>query len=168
MDVKMVAKKGTVACLLGYSVFLFLSSSGEYELVALMGALLGVIVRTLFPWVRKIGEGKLIPSFDAGYAVTALLSFIATGHFLQLLGEAVMKMVGVVYTFVTTFLFGMGLNSAFNEFKKWLFSDVFREENIAILRVIGFLTQPQVVERLKKLGFNVVIRKEKEEDAGRT
>jgi len=158
-------QKGAIVCLLGYSVCLFLSAHGELELIALVGALLGILVRTYFPWIRKIAEGKLFGNFDMNYAITALLSFVATGHFITMLGESIMQALGAIYTFVTTFLFGLGLNSVVNEAKKWFFGTIWREETVAIMRVIGFLTNPQIIEQLKKLGvkLSVELSKEKEE-----
>lgn len=159
---KDACKKGATLCLLGYAVLMFLSAHGELELIALVGGLLGIAVRTYFPWIRKVAEGKLLPNFDVNYAITGLLSFVATGHFVSMLGEGILSALGAVYAFITTFLFGLGVNSGLNEAMKWIFGDVFKGEEQAILRVITFLMQPQVVEKLKRLGLNVIVRKSEE------
>ena len=157
MKWKDACQKGALLCLLGYSIFMFLSANGELELIALVGGLLGIIMRTYFPWVRKVAEGKILPNFDLNYAISGVLSFIATGHFFLMLGEEFMKMIGAVYTFVITFLFSLGINSGVNEGMKWFKGEVFREETMAVLKVVSLLTNPQVQQMLKKLGMSVSV-----------
>lgn len=90
----------------------------------LSGIFLGVLARTLVPYLRKLREGK-VTSFSRGYIWSALGSF-ALGFIITFLifpqfeagysgggAEASLKL------FATAFGFGFGWNSIVSEAAKW-------------------------------------------------
>jgi len=88
------------------------------------GIFLGVLARTLFPWLRKLRQGKL-EHFDRRYLYTAIGSVIL-GVIVTLLvfpkfdvatsgqgAEAAVKL------FATAFGFGFGWHAIVDEVAKW-------------------------------------------------
>jgi len=90
----------------------------------LSGIFLGVLARTLFPYLRKLKEGK-VTSFQRGYLWSAMGSF-ALGFIVTLLifpqfeaGYAGGGPEASVKLFATAFGFGFGWNSIVSEAAKW-------------------------------------------------
>jgi hypothetical protein len=90
----------------------------------LSGILLGVLARTLVPYLRKLNQGK-IKNFKKGYWMSALTSF-ALGVITTLLifPEFNIASPGVgpeasVKLFCLAFGFGFGFNSLITESAKW-------------------------------------------------
>ena len=94
-------------------------------LVKFFGLLLGVLARTILPWLRKVKEGKVC-SFSRRYAYSALAS-LAIGLILALTifpkfeadaggetFEAFFKL------FCLAFGFGFGANALINEGEAWV------------------------------------------------
>lgn len=92
--------------------------------VKLLGIFLGILARTVLPWLRKLREGK-VQSFNKRYIYSALASFIL-GIFLTLVifpqfdaslqarnFEAYLKL------FCLAFGFGFGWNSIVLEGGQW-------------------------------------------------
>ena len=93
-------------------------------LLKLSGILLGVLARTLVPYLRKLKQGK-IQSFKKGYWASALASFIL-GLITTLLifpkfefAGAVAGIEAVIKLFCTAFAFGFTWNSLVSEGAKW-------------------------------------------------
>jgi len=90
----------------------------------LSGILLGVLARTLIPYLRKMMTGK-IKKFDKEYWLTALASFILSLITTILIFpkfEFVQTGVGIesfIRLFCTAFGFGFAWNSLVNEGVKW-------------------------------------------------
>lgn len=42
------------------------------EAIAFFGIFLGVLLRTIVPWIRKISQGKITPTFELKYLISAL------------------------------------------------------------------------------------------------
>lgn len=93
-------------------------------ILKLSGIFLGVLVRTLVPYLRKLRQGK-VTSFHSGYLWSAAGSFVL-GFIITLLifpqfeahslgggAEASVKL------FSTAFGFGFGWNSIVSEAAKW-------------------------------------------------
>jgi predicted Kef-type K+ transport protein len=93
-------------------------------LVKLSGLFLGILARTLLPWLRKVKEGK-IRNFNRRYIYSALAS-AAIGLFLTLTifprFEAVVAGQGfeeLFKLFCLAFGFGYGWNALVNEGGAW-------------------------------------------------
>lgn len=93
-------------------------------LVKFFGLLLGVLARTILPWLRKVREGK-VRGFSRRYAYSALAS-LAIGLILTLIlfpkfeagsegetFEALFKLFGLAFGF------GFGWNALVNEGGAW-------------------------------------------------
>ncbi|MFB0565137.1 MAG: hypothetical protein ACETWK_05595 [Candidatus Aminicenantaceae bacterium] len=90
----------------------------------LFGILLGVLARTLVPYLRKLRQGK-VKEFKNGYWLSALASFIL-GVITTLLIFPKFEFVGAVAgteafikLFCTAFAFGFAWNSLVSEGAKW-------------------------------------------------
>ncbi len=90
----------------------------------LSGILLGVLARTLAPYLRKVKQGKA-KEFKNGYWLSALASFIL-GLITTLLIFPKFEITqtgpgieGLVKLFCTAFGFGFAWNSLVNETAKW-------------------------------------------------
>ena len=93
-------------------------------LVKFFGLLLGILARTLLPWLRKVKEGK-IRSFNRRYIYSALAS-AAIGLFLTLTifpqfeaGAAGPGFEELFKLFCLAFGFGFGCNALVNEGGAW-------------------------------------------------
>jgi len=90
----------------------------------LSGILLGVLARTLLPYLRKIMTGK-IKKFDNEYWITAVASFILSVITTLLIfpefeiAETGPGLEGIIKLFCAAFGFGFGWNSLVNELAKW-------------------------------------------------
>jgi len=100
--------------------------------VKLIGIFLGVLTRTLFPWLRKLKEGK-VARFNRRYLVSAIGSFII-GFIITLLifpqfsaESAGPGLEAAFKLFATAFGFGFGWNSLVFEAGKW--AGAFKDEN---------------------------------------
>ena len=90
----------------------------------LSGILLGVLARTVAPYLRKVKQGK-VKEFKNGYWLSALASFIL-GLITTLLIFPKVEIIqtgpgveGLVKLFCTAFGFGFAWNSLVNETAKW-------------------------------------------------
>jgi len=90
----------------------------------LSGILLGVLARTLVPYLRKLRQGK-VKEFKNGYWLSALASFIL-GLITTLLIFPKFEFVGLtagpeafIKLFCTAFAFGFAWNSLVSEGAKW-------------------------------------------------
>jgi len=90
----------------------------------LLGILLGVLARTLAPYLRKVKQGK-VKEFKNGYWLSALAAFIL-GLITTLLIFPKFEITqtgpgveGAVKLFSTAFGFGFAWNSLVNETAKW-------------------------------------------------
>jgi hypothetical protein len=90
----------------------------------LSGILLGVLARTLTPYLRKVNQGKT-KEFKNGYWVSALAAFIL-GLITTLLIFPKFEITqtgpgieGLIKLFCTAFGFGFAWNSLVNETAKW-------------------------------------------------
>ena len=97
----------------------------------LIGIFLGVLARTLFPWLRKLREGT-VERFDKRYIVSGIGSFII-GFIVTLLifpqfsaGPAGPGFEAAFKLFATAFGFGFGWNSLVLEAGKW--AGAFKDE----------------------------------------
>jgi hypothetical protein len=93
-------------------------------LVRFFGLLLGILARTLLPWLRKVKEGK-VRSFGRRYVFSALAS-AAIGLFLTLIifpqfeaGAAGPGFEELFKLFCLAFGFGFGCNALVNEGGAW-------------------------------------------------
>jgi hypothetical protein len=93
-------------------------------LVKFFGLLLGVLARTLLPWLRKVKEGK-VRGFGRRYLYSALAS-AAIGLFLTLVifpqfeaGAAGRTFEELFKLFCLAFGFGFGCNALVNEGDAW-------------------------------------------------
>lgn len=93
-------------------------------ILKLSGILLGVLARTLAPYLRKVKQGK-VKEFKNGYWLSALASFIL-GLITTLLIFPKFEITqtgpgveGLVKLFCTAFGFGFAWNSLVNETAKW-------------------------------------------------
>jgi hypothetical protein len=93
-------------------------------LVRFFGLLLGILARTLLPWLRKVKEGK-VRSFGRRYVFSALAS-AAIGLFLTLIifpqfeaGAAGQGFEELFKLFCLAFGFGFGCNALVNEGGAW-------------------------------------------------
>jgi hypothetical protein len=92
-------------------------------LVKFFGLLLGILARTLLPWLRKVKEGK-IRSFNRRYIYSALVS-AAIGFFLTLTvfprfeAAAGQGFEELFKLFCLAFGFGYGSNALVNEGGAW-------------------------------------------------
>jgi len=90
----------------------------------LSGILLGVLSRTLLPYLRKMMAGK-IKKFDKEYWVTAIASFILSVITTVIIfpkfefGEIGVGIEASIKLFCTAFGFGFAWNSLVNEGVKW-------------------------------------------------
>jgi hypothetical protein len=92
--------------------------------VKLSGLFLGVIARTLLPWLRKVREGK-VRRFDRRYLFSALAS-LAIGLILTLVlfprfeaGAEGRTFEALFKLFALAFAFGFGWNALVNEGGAW-------------------------------------------------
>jgi hypothetical protein len=92
--------------------------------VKLSGLFLGVIARTLLPWLRKVREGK-VRRFDRRYLLSALAS-LAIGLILTLVlfprfeaGADGRTFEALFKLFALAFAFGFGWNALVNEGGAW-------------------------------------------------
>ena len=92
--------------------------------LTLSGILLGVLARTLVPYLRKLRQGK-IKEFKNGYWLSALTSFLL-GLITTLLIFPKFEFVGptagpeaFIRLFCTAFAFGFTWNSLVSEGAKW-------------------------------------------------
>ena len=90
----------------------------------LSGILLGVLARTLAPYLRKVKQGK-VKEFKNGYWLSALAAFIL-GLITTLLIFPKFEITqtgpgieGLIKLFCTAFGFGFAWNSLVNETAKW-------------------------------------------------
>jgi len=44
------------------------------EAIAFFGIFLGVLLRTIVPWIRKVSQGKIVPTFELRYIISAISS----------------------------------------------------------------------------------------------
>lgn len=93
-------------------------------LVKFFGLLLGILARTLLPWLRKVKEGK-VQGFDRRYVYSALAS-AAIGLILTLTifprfeaGAAGQGFEELFKLFCLAFGFGFGWNALVNEGGAW-------------------------------------------------
>jgi len=93
-------------------------------ILKLSGILLGVLARTVAPYLRKVKQGK-VKEFKNGYWLSALASFIL-GLITTLLIFPKFEITqtgpgveGLVKLFCTAFGFGFAWNSLVNETAKW-------------------------------------------------
>ncbi len=93
-------------------------------LVKFFGLLLGILARTLLPWLRKVKEGK-VRGFGRRYFYSALAS-AAIGLFLTLIifprfeaGAAGQGFEELFKLFCLAFGFGFGCNALVNEGDAW-------------------------------------------------
>jgi hypothetical protein len=98
----------------------------------LIGIFLGVLTRTLFPWLRKLKEGK-VTRFDRRYLVSAIGTFLI-GFIITLLifpqfsaESAGPGLEAAFKLFAIAFGFGFGWNSLVFEAGKW--AGAFKDEN---------------------------------------
>jgi multisubunit Na+/H+ antiporter MnhB subunit len=98
------------------------------SLVAFLGVLLAVLMRSLLPYVRRVKEavdkGGDIPSWSQRYTVTGLFAFftslaVALLSFSELTLPA--EPTSLVYVFAVSFGYGWGVNDVYNKvFVDWL------------------------------------------------
>jgi len=93
-------------------------------LVKLLGLLLGVLARTILPWLRKVKEGK-VRGFSRRYVYSALAS-LALGLILTLAifprfdaGAEARTFEAFFKLFCLAFGFGFGWNALINEAGAW-------------------------------------------------
>jgi hypothetical protein len=93
-------------------------------LVKLFGLLLGILARTILPWLRKVIEGK-VHGFSPRYVYSALAS-LAIGIILTLVifprfeaGAAGQTFEALFKLFCLAFGFGFGWNALVNEGGAW-------------------------------------------------
>jgi len=93
-------------------------------LVKLCGLLLGVLARTILPWLRKVKDGK-VRGFSRRYAYSALAS-LAIGLILTLIlfprfeaGPEAETFEALFKLFSLAFGFGFGWNALVNEGGAW-------------------------------------------------
>jgi hypothetical protein len=93
-------------------------------LIKFSGLLLGVLARTLLPWLRKVMEGK-VRGFSRRYLYSALAS-AAVGVILTLVifpqfegGPGARTFEAFFKLFCLAFGFGFGCNSLINEGQAW-------------------------------------------------
>lgn len=93
-------------------------------LVKFFGLLLGVLARTILPWLRKVKEGK-VRGFSRRYAYSALAS-LAIGLILTLIlfpkfeaGAEGETFEALFKLFCLAFGFGFGWNALINEGGAW-------------------------------------------------
>jgi hypothetical protein len=93
-------------------------------LVKFFGLLLGILARTLLPWLRKVKEGK-VWGFGRRYIYSAMAS-AAIGLFLTLIlfpqfeaGAAGQEFEELFKLFCLAFGFGFGCNALVNEGGAW-------------------------------------------------
>lgn len=105
-------------------------------LVKFSGLFLGVLARTILPWLRKVKEGK-VRGFSRRYVYSALAS-LAIGLILTLIlfpkfeagpegetFEALFKLFGLAFGF------GFGWNALINEGGAWAAKPEVRDEEVA-------------------------------------
>lgn len=100
----------------------------EYFLI-FIGLFLGVFMRTVLPFIRKMKQGK-IKSFEYKYLIQGggafLFSFLAMvllyPYFIYETPE-VLNMLSRIDIFVSAFVFGFASNSLLNELLEWNESD---------------------------------------------
>lgn len=94
--------------------------------IKLSGILLGVLARSIIPYLRKLKQGKVI-KFSPQYFSTAIASVIL-GIIVTLIifpqfraPSAEITIEGYIKLFCASFGFGFGWNTIINEITKWSF-----------------------------------------------
>jgi len=92
------------------------------ELVAFIGIVLGVIIRTYFPYLRKVEESRtpeagtgvaVLLTFDTKFYITALLSGIVTAIFIYPT-FVFPEDASMMNVFIAAFIFSWGANDVLN------------------------------------------------------
>jgi hypothetical protein len=93
-------------------------------LIKFTGLLLGILARTVLPWLRKVRDGK-VRRFDRRYLLSALAS-LAIGLILTLVlfprfeaGADARTFEALFKLFALAFAFGFGWNALVNEGGAW-------------------------------------------------
>jgi len=137
-----------------YAIYMFIDAGSLIEVVGLIGTLLGILVRTFLPYIRKVLQGKLPPYIDIKYISSGTISFITLAYIAKILIPSIAPYLSALIVFIVMFFMALGLNTIMNEALKWS-NGVAKNEQEAITKIISLLEQ---------LGYEIAKKEEEAEE----